>query len=120
MHTMDLLKQAGIEKVAFGVAKQDQSSGNMPPPINPGNNVWDCKFPAASDAAGIDDAIVTLTVSVAANGSPEWVQIVSDPGYGFGMVAAQCAMARTYSPALDKDGRPMAAKTPPIRVRFVR
>jgi periplasmic protein TonB len=82
---------------------------------------WDCGgFPAASDAAGIDEATVTLTVAVAVDGTPEWVQIVNDPGYGFGMVAAQCAMTKRYAPAMDKQGQPIAAKTPPIRVRFVR
>ncbi|HVK62886.1 MAG TPA: energy transducer TonB, partial [Polyangium sp.] len=139
LHAMDLLKQGGIAKVAFGVQRQGPAPSNAasPPAVavpkpNAGNaapppavaapkpNAWDCEFPKAADAAGIDDAIVVLMVAVAANGSPEWVQIVSDPGHGFGMVAAQCAMARTYSPARDNQGRPMAAKTPPIRVRFVR
>lgn len=82
--------------------------------------MWDCEFPAASDAAGIDEATVVLTVSVDANGSPEWVQIVNDPGHGFGLAAAQCAMGRKYVPARDEQGNPIAAKTPPIRVRFVR
>ncbi|MDI3289550.1 hypothetical protein [Polyangium sp. 15x6] len=123
LHTMDLLKQGGIAKVAFGVNRQGPAPSNATPPppgAGPGKTAWDCEFPKAADAAEIDEATVTLTVAVAADGSPEWVQILNDPGHGFGMVAAQCAMVRTYSPALDKQGRPMAAKTPPIRVRFTR
>ncbi|MDC3955655.1 biopolymer transporter ExbD [Polyangium jinanense] len=119
VHTMDLLRQGGIAKIAFGVAPQRPAPSDAAPPPG-GVNTWDCQFPKAADAAEIDDATVMLRVWVTTNGSPEWVQILNDPGHGFGMVAAQCAMVRKYSPALDKDGRPMAAKTPPIRVRFIR
>ncbi|MDI1448286.1 biopolymer transporter ExbD [Polyangium sp. 6x1] len=117
-NTMSLLQQAGITKLAFAV-----TPGNGDDPRLSGatpRNTWDCPFPKAADAPGIDTATVVLTVAVDASGAPAWVQILNDPGYGFGMVAADCAMGKKYSPARDEKGQPVASKTPPIRVRFVR
>ncbi|MRG96460.1 hypothetical protein GF068_31725 [Polyangium spumosum] len=120
VHVMTLLKQSGIQRFAFGVVKPSTGALALgsPPPAAP--NAWDCPFPKAADAAEIDEATVVLTVAVSAEGAAEWVQIKSDPGHGFGMAAAQCAMLRRYAPGRDDEGRPKAAVTPPIRVRFMR
>ena len=123
LRTMDLLKQAGVEKVAFGVTPDGQTSSVADQPNSArlgAGYAWDCKFPPASDAAGIDEATVVLAVAVGVDGAPKWVQIMNDPGHGFGMAAAQCAMSKRYSPGRDEDGQPVPAKTPPIRVKYVR
>jgi periplasmic protein TonB len=85
-----------------------------------GSSSWNCPFPAEADAEGVDDAVVTLQVSVSAEGKASGATVLSDPGHGFGRAARQCALARTYSPARDADGKPTAGKTPPIRVKFSR
>jgi protein TonB len=63
---------------------------------------------------------VSIIVTVRADGTPQSVKVVSDPGTGFGRAARLCALARRYTPALDRTGTPMVSATPPIRVRFTR
>jgi hypothetical protein len=79
-----------------------------------------CSFPTAADTAKIDAAVVTFRVLVGPDGSPQAVQTLEEPGFGFGSAATRCAMARKYSPASDEQGVPYAAWTPPIHLRFVR
>ena len=81
---------------------------------------WNCPFPPAADEARIDVAIVTLLVAVTPDGTPESVRIVKDLGFDFGTMAAACAMKARYVPARDVAGHPVAATTPPIRIRFAR
>lgn len=85
-----------------------------------GSSAWDCPFPPEADAEQIDQALVSIIVTVRADGSPQSVKVVNDPGYGFGRAARLCALSRRYTPALDRTGTPMVAATPPIRVRFTR
>jgi protein TonB len=85
-----------------------------------GSSSWNCAFPPEADAEGVDQASVTLQVSVNAEGKATAATILSDPGHGFGRAARQCALTRSYKPALDAEGKPAAGKTPPIRVRFSR
>jgi hypothetical protein len=77
---------------------------------------WRCPLPAS---ATLDDARVLLRVTVSATGAAEAVEILEDPGQGFGEVAQRCAMARTYDGARDTAGAPTAT-TKEILVRFVR
>lgn len=85
-----------------------------------GSSAWDCPFPPEADAEQIDQAVVSIIVTVRTDGSPQSVKVVSDPGYGFGRAARICALSRKYTPALDRTGSPMVSATPPIRVRFTR
>jgi hypothetical protein len=80
----------------------------------------DCAFPNAADAAKIDTAVVAIRVLVKADGSPQKVQTVEEPGSGFGPAAIRCAMARTYEPATDDNGNAIDGWTPPIRIVFRR
>ena len=129
IHALDLLKQAGIERIAFGVTpvgggappkpgEPAPSGGSLPGLL--GGQAWNCSFPAAADAERIDNAAVILFVAVDGLGKPRWVRILQDPGYGFAQAAAECAMAKQYSPARDQGGLPVQAMSPPIRVRFAR
>jgi hypothetical protein len=80
----------------------------------------DCPFPSDADAAGVDEARVTLVVGVDLTGRPTHVKILEDPGHGFGRAARDCMMQRTYTPALDQAGAPVGGDTGSIVFRFVR
>jgi protein TonB len=85
-----------------------------------GSTDWNCPFPAEADSDQIDQAFPTIQVSVRADGSPEHVTILSDPGHGFGRAALRCAMQQHYQTALDHDGTPIPGVTQSLRVRFER
>jgi periplasmic protein TonB len=81
---------------------------------------WDCSrlFPTHPEAG--HRAAVLISVTVLPNGSPRSVTVLRDPGLGFGPAARSCAMGQRYLPALDRNGVPVTATTPPITVRFTR
>lgn len=118
IHVMDVLKQAGVTKIAFAVSAEVPREENfaLPDPKTP----WDCSFPPEADKDKIDQAAVTVVVHVGANGTAEKVDVPNDPGYGFGAAAAKCAIRRKYTPPNDEQGKPKAGRTPPIRIRFMR
>jgi protein TonB len=80
---------------------------------------WACPFPTEADAAGIDEAVVSIRVDVDRLGAVRNVSVRNDPGHGFGGAAQRCAMARRWTPAVDRDGSPVDG-TVDLRVRFVR
>lgn len=103
----------------------------LPPPPKPtpdrsrpaslhGDRAWDCDFPSEAEAAGIRNVVVVLRILVRADGRAQKVEVVSDPGYGFGAQARFCAAQHHYRPALDRDGQPIQASLGPIRIRFYR
>lgn len=81
---------------------------------------WSCPWPKDAEEQNIDEQLVVLRVSVRADGTAESADLASDPGHGFGQAALACAMATRFSPARDSSGKPIAARSPPIRVRFTR
>ncbi|MFO0556303.1 MAG: energy transducer TonB [Polyangiaceae bacterium] len=85
-----------------------------------GSKSWSCPFPAEADGAGKDSATVVLVVTVRADGSPEKVDVVQDPGTGFGREARKCALQKRYKAGLDRDGNSVRKATLPITVRFTR
>lgn len=99
-----------------------------PPPVDksrpagiPLNANWNgCPWPAQATSEQINNAVVRIVVVVAPDGRPTSVNVVSEPGYGFGDMAQRCAMRFTYPVGLDKMGNPKAAATPPFRVKFQR
>ncbi|MDX9720449.1 MAG: hypothetical protein RBU37_06870 [Myxococcota bacterium] len=80
---------------------------------------WSCPWPSLGEG-GPDKRVVIIRVHTDAAGVVQRVDILRDPGDGFGDAARQCALASTFTPALDDDGQPKAAKSAPIRVRFER
>ncbi|HPB98387.1 MAG TPA: energy transducer TonB, partial [Polyangiaceae bacterium] len=88
--------------------------------IAQGTNWSSCPFPPEADVDQVDYAVVTLVVTVRADGTARSVQVVSDPGHGFGRAARMCALSKRYQPAWDRDGNAIMATTPPIRVTFTR
>lgn len=83
-----------------------------------GTSWSDCGFPAEAQLDGVEYGIVKLVVTVNPDGRAKSVTILSDPGSGFGNHARQCAMRRTFKPALDKSGQAVVSSTPPFTVKF--
>jgi protein TonB len=83
-----------------------------------GTSWSDCGFPAEAQLDGVEFGIVKLVVTVNPDGRAKSVTILSDPGSGFGNHARQCAMRRTFKPALDKFGQAVVSSTPPFTVKF--
>jgi protein TonB len=80
---------------------------------------WNCGFPSEAGDS-ITYAAVELAVTVRPDGSPESVDVVDDPGHGFGSLAKACAFEQRFLPALDRDGRVIRGRTPPFNVGFRR
>jgi protein TonB len=105
-----------------GTAKHsadDAPDLSSPPTLPPGGK-WQCAFPPEADTDQIDYQIVPILVTVRADGTAQSVKVISDPGHGFGRAARECALKQRYTPALDRQGHPVAATTPPINVKFTR
>jgi periplasmic protein TonB len=81
---------------------------------------WRCPWPRAAEALSVNEQAVVIRAHVLADGAVASAELLSDPGYGFGQVALDCVREQRFPPATDEQGRPVAAKSPPIRVRFVR
>mgnify|MGYP001178329644 CR=1 FL=1 len=80
---------------------------------------WACPFPTEADAAGIDEAVVSIRVDVDRLGAVRDVAVPDDPGNGFGRAAQRCAMKRRWAPGIDRDGNAVD-RAVDLRVRFVR
>jgi outer membrane biosynthesis protein TonB len=94
--------------------EKDLSRSAAPASLN-----WqDCGFPAEAQLDGVEFGVVQLVVTVGSDGRAKSVNILKDPGSGFGNHARQCAMRRAFTPALDKNGQPIVSSTPPITVKF--
>lgn len=87
-----------------------------------GSTDWNCSsfWPSEADSEQIDQALVTIQVLVGPDGKPVKVDIVKDPGHGFGLAARRCAMRERFQTALDSSGNPLTMQTKPFRVRFER
>jgi len=84
-----------------------------------GGSTWDCPFPIEADDAGVDNAVVTLRIEVAADGHVLSAVATRDPGHGFGREARRCALSKHWSAGLDHAGRPISSTTV-VNVRFDR
>jgi periplasmic protein TonB len=108
-------RAAGVEggtgtKLAGDLSRAPQLAGGVS---------WDCPFPEEADALGLDAALVTLRVDVDRQGGVARVDVVRDPGDGFGREARRCAMRKRWAPGLDRGGNPTPA-TAVVHVRFQR
>jgi len=84
-----------------------------------GGAQWDCPFPAEADMEQIDQAAVSLEVSVDPSGKVKNVTVKADPGYGFGREARRCALRKNWQPGLDRLGQATGAVAR-VKVRFQR
>lgn len=76
-----------------------------------------CAYPSGADG---EVAVVTVIVTVGPDGKAQHVEVLDDPGMGFGRAARTCAMRHPYRAGRDASGKPVVSKTPPVRVRFTR
>jgi protein TonB len=94
---------------------------NLTRAAGPGPGSWsDCGFPPEADAEGINFKLVKIMVTVKADGRARSVTVLTDPGFGFAAWARQCALRKTYVPALNLAGEPVEQTTPPFTVHFER
>jgi hypothetical protein len=89
-------------------------------PMLGGPAYWDCPWPSAGNQAGIDRAVVAITVDVAINGEPTAVHLLRKAPYDFGEGAIDCAMRYRYHSGRNRDGDPISGRTGPITVVFNR
>ena len=81
---------------------------------------WSGPVPSSeADRAGIGSALVSMRVAVDASGVVRDVELRADPGHGFGAAADRCARSKRWTPALDRQGSPVAGDAT-INVRFRR
>jgi protein TonB len=87
-----------------------------------GNTDWNCSsfWPSEADSEQIDQALVTIQVTVGTDGKPQRVDVIKDPGHGFGLAARKCAMRESFATGLDVAGNAITSQTKPFRVRFER
>jgi protein TonB len=113
-------------KAAFGAVAPEAIKGA---PVSAPNrrrsvlldqSAWNCPWPAEADAEQVNEQTVVLQASVRADGRADSVDILSDPGFGFGAAARLCALRTRFDPARDGTGQPILARSPPIRVHFSR
>ncbi len=96
------------------------SARELSRPALPASGDWNCSHLFPSDPEAGNHAVVLIVVTVRPDGTPRSIGVVRDPGHGFGAAARSCALSQRYTPALDRDGQPTTASTPPITVRFTR
>ena len=84
-----------------------------------GGSSWQCPFPPEADDDGIDHAVVSLRVDVAAHGGVLDVSATADPGHGFAREARRCAQQKRWEPGRDRAGNPTRAIAL-VNVRFER
>jgi protein TonB len=82
------------------------------------NSMWDCGFPWEAERDRITHALARIDVTVKADGTAESVEVIFDPGHGFGRAAKACALRQHYVVALDHDGHPTKGSTGVFAVRF--
>jgi periplasmic protein TonB len=103
-----------------GTGTGDGAARSRARPVSLDQAAWNCPWPAEADARQVDQETVVLRVSVGVDGRAERVDVLEDPGFGFGRAARQCALSTRFGPARDPAGDPIAALSPPIRVHFYR
>lgn len=84
-----------------------------------GSVQWKCPWPKEADPE-MRHIVVQVQAEVRDDGAPLAIRVVTDPGYGFGLAAQQCAMKHVYVPAHDDVGEKANGTTLPFAVHFDR
>jgi protein TonB len=104
-----------------GLASEGRGSGpDLSTTVSLEGQSWSCPWPPEADSERIDEQTVVIRVVVHPDGSAESAEIVVEPGHGFGKAAVACALITRFTPAHDRAGDAVRARSPPIRVRFTR
>ncbi|MGB8297076.1 MAG: ferric siderophore ABC transporter substrate-binding protein, partial [Polyangia bacterium] len=94
--------------------------GNQARPVSLDQSAWNCPWPAEADAQQVNEQTVVLRATIGADGRADTVEVLTDPGFGFGAAARLCTLRTRFEPAHDRAGLPTTAQSPPIRVHFFR
>ena len=90
----------------------------------PASKDWNCShlFPPEADAEDINQATVSIVVTVRPDGTAGLITVLkaNPPNVGFERAARSCALTQRYTAALDLRGQPAGGKTAPFTVRFTR
>jgi protein TonB len=105
---------------AGGVGNGAARARSQARPVSLDQEAWNCPWPADADAQQVNEQTVVLRAAVGVDGHVEHVDVLSDPGFGFGAAARTCALRTRFEPARAPAGEPIAAVSPPIRVHFFR
>jgi protein TonB len=89
-------------------------------PVALDQSAWNCPWPAEADAEQVNEQTVLLRADVRSDGRADRVDVLIDPGLGFGAAARLCALRTRFEPARDGAGQPIAGQSPRIRVHFFR
>jgi len=104
-----------------GLASEGRDSGpDLSTKVSIEGQSWSCPWPPEADSDRIDEQTVVIRVVVDPDGSVRSAEIVVEPGHGFGKAAVACALNTRFTPAHDRAGNAVRARSPPIRVRFTR
>jgi hypothetical protein len=117
---IDLGQTGGVDALLYGEGSPGLSHDLSSPPRIGGYVYWECPWPEAAAQAGVNHAVVHVTVDVTVRGNATAVQLIDQPGYEFGDDAIRCAMDQRYIPGRDTQGRPVAGRTRKFSVRFSR
>ncbi|MEM1025655.1 MAG: TonB family protein [Myxococcota bacterium] len=99
---------------------QPQGEASLARSVSLSARDWKCPWPHEAESLAIDEQTVILRAVVGPDGKASSVDILADPGHGFGQAALGCARNASFEPATDRQGRAYASTSPPIRVRFTR
>jgi periplasmic protein TonB len=104
-----------------GMTSEGRGSGpDLSTKVSLEGQSWSCPWPSEADSERIDEQTVIIRVVVDPDGSVRSAEIVVEPGHGFGKAAVTCALNTQFTPAHDRAGDAVRARSPPIRVRFTR
>jgi periplasmic protein TonB len=110
----------GLDTPGASTGAEEDSVKDLSRNVSLENQRWACPWPREADAEQLDEQTVVIRVVVDALGIVDSVTVIADPGRGFGQAAAGCAMRTRFTPARDRLGQPVKAKSPLIRVKFTR
>lgn len=86
----------------------------------PVSGSWDhCGFPQEAEVEQVNQAKVSIAVTITAEGRAQTVSVMQDPGFGFGALAKRCALRERFTPAKNRLGQAVAA-TQVITINFFR
>jgi protein TonB len=108
-----------------GNGKSTGTAGSIPtvdqsrPPGVVGDTNWNCPFPLEAEVDRISSAIATIRVAVDAANRIISVEVLQDPTHGFGDAARDCAMAKSWRAARNREGTSIAGSVI-VRIHFVR
>jgi biopolymer transport protein ExbD len=109
VNAIDLVKQAGVGKIAFEIDAAAPSGATPPqarsvPTLEPGE-AWKCHYAGHIDHP--EHVSVFVAIHVGPDGKPQTVDVLEEPAPGLGDAARICAMNHTFVPAHDAAGQPV-------------